>query len=64
VDDIIPEPLGGAHNDPSATAQTLKRHLLKHLKQLHKQSTTDRLKLRYEKFRSYGRVLEKQPAAA
>src|SRR5437867_9045358 len=64
VDDIIPEPLGGAHNDPSAAAQTLKRHLVRHLKQLHKLSTTDRLKQRYDKFRSYGRFLEKQPAAA
>ena len=64
ADDIIPEPLGGAHNDPSATAQTLKRHLLKHLKQLHKLSGTNRLKQRYDKFRSYGRFLEKQPAAA
>src|SRR5437899_2542023 len=64
VDDIIPEPLGGAHNDPSATAQTLKRHLLKHLKHPHKLSSTNQLKQRYDKFRSYGRVLEKQPAAA
>ncbi|HEU0039618.1 MAG TPA: acetyl-CoA carboxylase carboxyltransferase subunit alpha [Verrucomicrobiae bacterium] len=64
VDDIVSEPLGGAHNDPSATAQTLKRHLLKHLKQLHKLSATDRLKQRYDKFRSYGRFLEKRPAAA
>jgi acetyl-CoA carboxylase carboxyl transferase subunit alpha len=64
VDDIISEPLGGAHNDPSATAQTLKRHLLKHLKQLHKLSGTNRLKQRYAKFRSFGRFLENQPAAA
>ncbi len=64
VDDVIAEPLGGAHNDPSAAAQALKRHLLKHLKQLHKLSTTDRLKQRYDKFRSYGSFLEKQPAAA
>src|SRR6266487_2838574 len=34
VDEIVPEPLGGAHNDPAAAAQTLKQHLLKHLKQL------------------------------
>src|SRR6058998_465959 len=47
VDDIISEPLGGAHNDPSATAQTLKRHLLKHLKQLQKLTSTNRLKQRY-----------------
>jgi len=64
VDEVISEPLGGAHNDPAATAQTLKRHLLKNLKQLHKLSATDRLKQRYDKFRSYGRFLEKQPAAA
>src|SRR2546429_8115425 len=46
VDEIIPEPLGGAHNDPAATAQTLKQHLLRHLKQLHKLSTAERLKKR------------------
>src|SRR5438874_1609363 len=63
VDEIIPEPLGGAHNDPAATAQTLKQHLLKHLKQLHKLSTAERLKRRYDKYRSYGHYLE-QPAAA
>src|SRR5262245_44575222 len=64
VDEVLSEPLGGAHNDTSAAAQTLKRHLLKHLKQLHKLSTTDRLKQRYDKFRSYGSFLEKQPVAA
>src|SRR6184192_86743 len=63
VDEIIPEPLGGAHNDPAAIAQTLKQHLLKHLKQLHKLSTAERLKRRYDKYRSYGHYLE-QPAAA
>src|SRR6266498_4637169 len=64
VDEIVPEPLGGAHNDPSATAHTLKQHLLKHLKQLQKLSAADRLKKRYDKFRSHGQYLEKQPAAA
>src|SRR6266511_3055001 len=64
ADEIVPEPLGGAHNDPSATAQTLKRHLLKHLKQLQKLSSAERLKKRYHKFRSYGHYLEPQPAAA
>src|SRR5213082_1137262 len=63
VDEIVPEPLGGAHNDPAAAAQTLKQHLLKHLKQLHKLSTADRLKKRYGKFRAHGHYLE-QPAAA
>jgi acetyl-CoA carboxylase carboxyl transferase subunit alpha len=64
VNEIVPEPLGGAHNDPNATAQTLKVHLLDHLRQLERFSAGDRLKQRYSKFRSYGHYLEKQPAAA
>jgi acetyl-CoA carboxylase carboxyl transferase subunit alpha len=64
ADEIIPEPLGGAHNDPASTAQTLKQHLLKHLKQLQKLSAADRLKKRYHKFRSFGHSVERQPAAA
>jgi acetyl-CoA carboxylase carboxyl transferase subunit alpha len=64
VDEIIPEPLGGAHNDPDKTAQTLKAHLLNHLEQLEKMSPSDRMRQRYAKFRSYGHYLEKQPVAA
>ena len=64
IDEIIPEPLGGAHNDPSAMAHTLKQHLFKHLKQLNKLSSADRLKKRYDKFRSHGHFLEKKPAQA
>src|SRR2546429_2245403 len=63
VDEIIPEPLGGAHNDPAATAQTLKQHLLKQLKPLLQLPAGERLKQRYDKYRSYGHYLE-QPAAA
>src|SRR5438132_8763388 len=64
VDEIVPEPLGGAHNDLPTTAVTLKRHLLQNLKQLQKLSAADRLKNRYDKFRSHGHHLEKQPATA
>src|ERR1051325_2969632 len=32
VDEIIPEPLGGAHTDPEKTAEKLKKHLVKHLR--------------------------------
>jgi acetyl-CoA carboxylase carboxyl transferase subunit alpha len=64
VDEIVLEPLGGAHNDPDATAQTLRTHLLKHLKQLEKMSPSDRMKQRYAKFRSYGHYVDKEPAAA
>jgi acetyl-CoA carboxylase carboxyl transferase subunit alpha len=59
VDEVVPEPLGGAHNDPKATAQILKDHLLDNLHRLLKLSPTDRLQQRYAKFRAHGRFLEK-----
>jgi acetyl-CoA carboxylase carboxyl transferase subunit alpha len=58
VDEIIPEPLGGAHNDPAAAVTNLKGALLKHLGELRALSNTDRLDRRYKKFRAYGRYLE------
>src|SRR5690349_20771291 len=61
VDDIIPEPLGGAHTDADTTAATLKDALLKHLEQLLKLAPEERLKQRYEKFRAYGHFIEKKP---
>src|SRR5687767_10898476 len=73
VDEIIPEPLGGAHNDLAGTAATLKSTLLTHLATLKSLSTKERLAQRYNKFRVYGHFLEngkpaeepvKQPHAA
>ena len=60
VDEVVPEPLGGAHTDPEATAVLLKDALLKHLEQLQAMVPAERLKQRYAKFRSFGHVLEKQ----
>src|SRR5881398_1352035 len=34
VDEIVPEPLGGAHNDAAAMARTFKDHLLKYLEEI------------------------------
>ena len=59
VDEIIPEPLGGAHNDPEAAATTLRNHLLKHLKALKLMPAKKRLNARYEKFRKHGHFEEK-----
>jgi acetyl-CoA carboxylase carboxyl transferase subunit alpha len=61
VDEIIPEPLGGAHTDPEKTAEKLGQHLLAHLKELLEMTPPDRLKARYEKYRAYGHFEEKQP---
>jgi acetyl-CoA carboxylase carboxyl transferase subunit alpha len=58
VDEIIPEPLGGAHTNYDATAETLKTHLIKHLEAIIALPTAERLKKRYEKFRAHGHYLE------
>jgi acetyl-CoA carboxylase carboxyl transferase subunit alpha len=65
VDDIVPEPLGGAHNDPAVAAAALKRHLLTHLEELQKLTASERLRRRYKKYRAFGHFLEKPaPPAA
>lgn len=64
VDDVVPEPLGGAHTDSATTAANLKTHLLKHLEEIIALPTAERLKKRYEKFRNHGHFDEQaQPSA-
>jgi acetyl-CoA carboxylase carboxyl transferase subunit alpha len=60
VDEIVPEPLGGAHNHLPEMAATFKAALLNNLEALKKLPATDRLKMRYQKYRAYGRFLEKK----
>jgi len=60
VDGVVPEPLGGAHTDSEQTAGLLKTALLKHLEELQALTPSERLKQRYDKFRSFGQVLENQ----
>lgn len=58
VDQILPEPVGGAHSDPLQAAATLKQALLEHLAEL-TQMTRQQLKdCRYQKFRSMGMFTE------
>lgn len=54
VEEVIPEPVGGAHQDPAQTAAVLKEVILKHIRQLSSISTEELLQLRYEKFRKIG----------
>jgi acetyl-CoA carboxylase carboxyl transferase subunit alpha len=63
VDEIVPEPLGGAHTDYEATAAHLKTHLLKHLNEILAWSPEERLKRRYEKYRACGHFHEPPPDA-
>jgi acetyl-CoA carboxylase carboxyl transferase subunit alpha len=64
VEEIIPEPAGGAHTDPAASAANLKAHCLKHLEELLALPTAERLKRRYEKFRAMGRFNERTKVEA
>lgn len=54
IDEIIPEPLGGAHRNPQEMAGTLKGHLLKELSRLAQISPDELVEGRYEKFRRMG----------
>lgn len=54
VDEVIKEPLGGAHRGAGETASSIKAVLKKNLEQLEKLDHEELLKNRYEKLRSYG----------
>ncbi len=61
ADEVVPEPLGGAHSDPKGMAETLKTVLLRNLKEVKMLSDDQRLAARYDKFRAMGRYAEGAP---
>ncbi|MEL7499285.1 MAG: acetyl-CoA carboxylase carboxyltransferase subunit alpha [Planctomycetota bacterium] len=54
VDDVIEEPLGGAHRDHHSMASRMKSYLVKNLKQLTELDSDTLLEKRYERFRRIG----------
>jgi acetyl-CoA carboxylase carboxyl transferase subunit alpha len=54
VDEVLREPLGGAHRDPQTMAEDLKAALLRHLDAVGGQSTTDLLAARHARLRAQG----------
>lgn len=52
VDDVVPEPDGGAHNDPAGAAELLAEKLRRHLSELQAMPAAERLRRRYDKFRN------------
>lgn len=52
VDDVVPEPEGGAHADPEGAAKLLAERLHLHLKELNALPVDELLQRRYEKFRN------------
>lgn len=55
IDEIIPEPRGGAHKDPEQTALNIKERIIKHLEELKKISPEEVVKKRYKKYREIGK---------
>jgi len=58
VDEIVLEPLGGAHKDYSATAAAIKKSIKSHLQELGKLSPKKLKEQRHDKFRQMGEFME------
>src|SRR5512146_592831 len=54
VDEVLKEPLGGAHRDPQAMADALKAALIRHLDEVEQRPEDELLAKRYERLRSQG----------
>ena len=63
VDEIVPEPPGGAHADPDTMSKTLKATLQRHLGEIQQMPPDQLLEKRYDKFRALG-VFGEEPAPA
>ncbi|MEC5126378.1 acetyl-CoA carboxylase carboxyltransferase subunit alpha [Verrucomicrobiales bacterium BCK34] len=59
IDEVISEPMGGAHHDHVGSANNLKKAVIKHIKALEKVSEEDLLEGRYQKFRALGEFRER-----
>ncbi|MBL9118976.1 MAG: acetyl-CoA carboxylase carboxyltransferase subunit alpha [Phycisphaerae bacterium] len=54
IDDVITEPVGGAHRDPKATAERVQTWILDRLRELTRINPETLVRQRYEKFRAMG----------
>jgi acetyl-CoA carboxylase carboxyl transferase subunit alpha len=58
VDEVIPEPAGGAHHSWETAADSVKAAVLRHIQELKKLEEFDLKEKRYAKFRAFGEVAE------
>jgi len=58
IDEVIPEPLGGAHRDPKAMSDILKEAVERNLRKIEEMDMDELLRVRYEKFRKMGTFIE------
>ena len=54
IDQVIREPLGGAHRDPEAATRNIKRAMRKHLTELMEMTEEQLIEQRYERYRNLG----------
>jgi acetyl-CoA carboxylase carboxyl transferase subunit alpha len=59
IDEIIPEPIGGAHRDPQETAKAIEKAIRHNLNELMSKSEDELVEERYRKFRLMGTVKKK-----
>jgi acetyl-CoA carboxylase carboxyl transferase subunit alpha len=58
IDEVVREPLGGAHRDPAAMAETVRRSLLIHMRDLEVLDTNELLRRRAARVQSFGSFRE------
>ncbi|MGI6082541.1 MAG: acetyl-CoA carboxylase carboxyltransferase subunit alpha [Limnochordia bacterium] len=56
IDEVLPEPLGGAHRDPAATAATIKAAIVRHLAELSQTPSSQLIAKRLERYRRIGQT--------
>ena len=54
IDEVLKEPLGGAHQNPTEAAETIKSAVKRHLKEIEANAGSELTERRYEKFRNMG----------
>ncbi|GAB6988478.1 acetyl-CoA carboxylase carboxyltransferase subunit alpha [Paenibacillus pini] len=60
IEEIVPEPKGGAHRDYEFTADTIKQGIIKHLNELSQMDSNELKEDRYRKFRKIGKFAFEQ----
>ncbi|MFY9268162.1 MAG: acetyl-CoA carboxylase carboxyltransferase subunit alpha [Candidatus Manganitrophaceae bacterium] len=63
IDEIIPEPPGGAHRNPERMGETLSKTLTRHLREIESFPEEERLEMRYQRLRKIGAYTEESPSA-
>jgi acetyl-CoA carboxylase carboxyl transferase subunit alpha len=63
VDEVIPEPRSGAHEDPGETARRLRRSIVGHLDRLAAVDLDELVEARYRRFREIGAYVTAEPVA-